>query len=273
MLNLYTSMSKAEKIRLIYSIVVGVFAVALSIAVICVAADIYYSGRGSGVVFARDIVIARLKAVAIPFIVLVGLIACGAVFPLYEVKAKRKPEDAVKLLSAKKPTGGNGEEYTRAINQYNTLRDDRFNLWVGTLVILLICTAAVLCYLLNTANFLGEDITADIFRMVKNILPWIAFAFAVFILATVYNGLIASRQLTALKTVIKTGNGEAQIKYEPKAIATAKRILSSDTTLWVIRSLVFIAAVTFIIVGALNGGARDVLIKAINICTECIGLG
>lgn len=273
MLNLYTSMSKAEKIRLIYSIVVGVFAVALGIAVICVAADIYYSGRGSGVVFARDIVVARLKAVAIPFIVLVGLIVCGAIFPLYEVKAKRKPEDAVKLLSTKMPTGGSGEQYSRALNQYKTLRDNKFNLWVGTLVILLICTAAVLTYLLNTANFLGEDITADIFRMVKNILPWIAFAFAVFILAAVYNGLIASRQLVELKTLIKTGNGEAQAKAEPKAIITAKRFLSSDIALWVVRGAVFVVAVTFIIVGALNGGARDVLIKAINICTECIGLG
>lgn len=32
-------------------------------------------------------------------------------------------------------------------------------------------------------------------------------------------------------------------------------------------------AIAFIIAGALNGGASDVLTKAINICTECIGLG
>lgn len=32
-------------------------------------------------------------------------------------------------------------------------------------------------------------------------------------------------------------------------------------------------AVVFIVVGVLNGGANDVLVKAINICTECIGLG
>ena len=39
------------------------------------------------------------------------------------------------------------------------------------------------------------------------------------------------------------------------------------------RIVVGVTAVVFIIVGALNGGANDVLIKAINICTECIGLG
>ena len=34
-----------------------------------------------------------------------------------------------------------------------------------------------------------------------------------------------------------------------------------------------VIAITFILVGIFNGGANDVLIKAINICTECIGLG
>lgn len=41
----------------------------------------------------------------------------------------------------------------------------------------------------------------------------------------------------------------------------------------VARGVVGAVAVTFIIVGILDGGANDVLVKAINICTECIGLG
>ena len=47
----------------------------------------------------------------------------------------------------------------------------------------------------------------------------------------------------------------------------------SKIMLLVARIAVGVTAVTFIIVGALNGGANDVLVKAINICTECIGLG
>lgn len=43
--------------------------------------------------------------------------------------------------------------------------------------------------------------------------------------------------------------------------------------IWAARAAVGIAAITFIIVGVFNGGAHDVLIKAINICTECVGLG
>ena len=37
--------------------------------------------------------------------------------------------------------------------------------------------------------------------------------------------------------------------------------------------LLLLIAAGLIAAGVLNGGLRDVLIKAINICTECIGLG
>ena len=37
--------------------------------------------------------------------------------------------------------------------------------------------------------------------------------------------------------------------------------------------MLFSIALLFILIGIINGGMKDVLIKAINICTECIGLG
>ena len=39
------------------------------------------------------------------------------------------------------------------------------------------------------------------------------------------------------------------------------------------RIVILCLGVLFIILGVMNGGSRDVLVKAINICTECIGLG
>ncbi len=40
-----------------------------------------------------------------------------------------------------------------------------------------------------------------------------------------------------------------------------------------VRILLYVIAVIFVILGIFNHGMRDVLVKAINICTECIGLG
>ncbi|MBQ7518910.1 MAG: hypothetical protein IJU12_01215 [Clostridia bacterium] len=40
-----------------------------------------------------------------------------------------------------------------------------------------------------------------------------------------------------------------------------------------LRLSLFVLALAFIVLGILNGGLHDVLVKAIQICTECIGLG
>ena len=40
-----------------------------------------------------------------------------------------------------------------------------------------------------------------------------------------------------------------------------------------LRAALYALAALLIAAGILNGGMRDVLVKAINICTECIGLG
>ena len=40
-----------------------------------------------------------------------------------------------------------------------------------------------------------------------------------------------------------------------------------------IRRVLFAAAICFVVMGIFNGSMRDVLVKAIKICTECVGLG
>lgn len=52
----------------------------------------------------------------------------------------------------------------------------------------------------------------------------------------------------------------------PPRTCSAKKVL-------IFRLLLLCLGVLFIIAGVANGGSRDVLVKAINICTECIGLG
>jgi hypothetical protein len=43
--------------------------------------------------------------------------------------------------------------------------------------------------------------------------------------------------------------------------------------LFAVRICLYCVAALLILLGIRNGGMRDVLVKAINICTECIGLG
>ena len=53
----------------------------------------------------------------------------------------------------------------------------------------------------------------------------------------------------------------------------AVEVAAKPAYLPVVRIVLYALAVILIVTGIGNGGMRDVLIKAINICTECIGLG
>ncbi|MBQ6048114.1 MAG: thioredoxin [Oscillospiraceae bacterium] len=46
-----------------------------------------------------------------------------------------------------------------------------------------------------------------------------------------------------------------------------------ENTLKAVRICLLVLAITLIIHGIFNGSMRDVLFKAVRICTECIGLG
>lgn len=263
---------QVEKIQKIYSIVIGVFVVAMGIAIVCVAADIYYSGQGTDVLFSRENVGERLQMLAIPLILLIGAIALGAVFPAYNMTAKYHTEDALHII-LEKPASCEDVKYRATEQEYKKLTNAKYIVMGIKVCALLGCTIAELCYLLNAANFSGTDITAEMLSMTKNVLPFILITFVVLIAATIGNAVISRRQLNTLKTLIKFGNGITQDNCEIHGITRIKQFFASDVILIVIRVIVLVVGVTFIILGTVNGGAHDVLVKAINICTECIGLG
>lgn len=55
--------------------------------------------------------------------------------------------------------------------------------------------------------------------------------------------------------------------------APAAQKTPSEARLRAARLALLVAALALILAGILNGSMRDVLYKAINICTECVGLG
>lgn len=72
---------------------------------------------------------------------------------------------------------------------------------------------------------------------------------------------VADPDLTAIYKAEREAGRDVQAE-----IAKAGRLRA-------VKVAVLIAAIIFIIAGILNGSMEDMLIKAINICTECVGLG
>ena len=89
----------------------------------------------------------------------------------------------------------------------------------------------------------------------KYMLPFILLAIATGIVALV--GILAG-----IRDEMKKNPADDE--------ASGKR---KNTILTITRCVVLAAAIALIIIGIVNGSARDTLYKAITICTECVGLG
>ncbi|MGN1370641.1 MAG: CD1871A family CXXC motif-containing protein [Aristaeellaceae bacterium] len=126
-------------------------------------------------------------------------------------------------------------------------------------VLCAVCAAAMALYLLDLQHFASRDLEDTVGRMVRYAAPWSVAALAVIGTGEFLCIRSMEREITLAKPLDKT-------RLTPKQAANAR-------TTRILRTVLYVAALAMVAAGILNGGMRDVLVKAINICTECIGLG
>lgn len=263
-----------ETIRRIYFIFTGVFVIAMGITFICVAADIYYTGDGVNAAFIREVVAERLLQLAIPFIVLIGVIAVGFLFPVFDhiVKPNNTPR-SLRILEKKWLALDQRKESCMPEKNYLKWTNAKRIVLVAESVVMFSSAVAVLCYLFNTAHFLGQNVTSEVLMMVKHVLPWIISSFTVIIFTSCFNAFADLKRLRELKNLVSSCGAAEHEKEQTHTVHKVNKSFENDKFVWILRVIILILAILFIVFGTLNGGARDVMIKAINICTECIGLG
>ena len=148
---------------------------------------------------------------------------------------------------------------------YDTILKLRKYRTIGFIIISLlslICMIFPCIYIFNTSNFPGVDSNKDILNMSLFILPFIAVIFASFIGYSFYF-------YNSIKKETKILLGYS--KNMPKVVVKEK-FIDSPLFINVVRGVILVTGITFVVLGILNKGFEDVLIKAINICSECIGL-
>lgn len=129
------------------------------------------------------------------------------------------------------------------------------------------CAVIVGCSLISSAYFLQEkhftswDLETVMCSMIFHVSPWILIAFVSAMIATVLCESSYLREIMILN----------QFAHNKRA-DNAPSVKETSMT-FVLRIALYAAAILFIVLGVMNGGLYDVLVKAINICTECIGLG
>ena len=225
--------------------------------------DIYWAGNSpsnldeNGLhiqsVYRAEDVITRLKALRIwaaGYLVL--LIAACIMTPGETRKASAnpmEPDNRLRLMKKKLsvlPESSKAEERLRKKVCYVTF------------AVVVLCAVMSLVFLLNREHFTSWDLEVVMGQMLAHTLPWIVLAFGTVIAAAFVCRRSMEREINQMKGI----SGE-------KIPVTA----SKPSRLPYVRITLYVLAVVLIAEGIGNGGMRDVLIKAINICTECIGLG
>ena len=210
-------------------------------------------------IFTRELAVYqmhRIWPVLIPW--LLALIAAG----IWGEKGKKplqgaqSPERTLALLRARL-----GKLLPEARRE--AIRRRRIVLGGGA--VLALCAVWALAWLLNGQNFASRDLEAVMGAMIRHVLPPLMLAFAVLLIAGRFCAKSRAREREILLAIVKE-------THPPAAKAPMKGIEETPRRAW-LRVAFLVIAAGLILIGIFNGGLNDVFVKAINICTECIGLG
>lgn len=234
--------------------------------------SIYFTGHSpeySGeYVYTAENVGKALSLVAPYFWLWVAMaVAVYVISQIFPTKVKLLKPDVRYTLKRMKKKLGDKTEYD-GNEKYAFIKKEELTiniLWSLCGIFCLIGTIMAIVYLANPAYFPKTNVNREMFNMVVNIFPYAIAAFVFACGITFYQGISSKRQISAVKEL--TSGRKSQKKHSWTMILSDKRVV------WGIRGAILAIAVAFIICGTFNEGMRDVLIKAVNICTECIGLG
>ncbi len=300
------SQEKLRKLHLIYGIVLSCIIIVTGICFIVSCVQIYNSGMRP---FTRESIYTHFISIVVPVILCIVGIIGGMVlslFPLEKQKIKGIIDTGVILRKFNSCAGC----YGVAGNKARKERKIRKNSLCFCITVNVICILISLIYSLNKNNFPAKDINGEMVDAMLFILPCIIVGLgAIYATVLIYNASYARELQITKEAMVKSKNSKhfkatsarlttanaiqtkkkiflmcgepvindrVEIKNAPKKRIQGGQIAQnprSEKSLLGIRLTLLVLAVTFIIIGIFNGGMADVLYKAINICTECIGLG
>ncbi len=210
-----------------------------------------------------------------------------AIFVLGGIVSVIFPKDEVKLRSPKriKPIYNNLLKRVDVNDVQDDLRSSimrerkkRKILLVISAVIIVLEVVLPLIYFLNPKSLPAEngkynrEVMNGILLYVCMLVPLIVYEIIYFIFAN--RSRVHETEL--LKEAIKGGASTPEVPDESEKILpkVSKFFEKNEKPITLGVRIAFIGcAVLFIVLGIVNGGMGDVLVKAVNICAECIGLG
>lgn len=253
---------RAKQIRKIYGISLSAVLVIAGICLMAACCDIYFTGDRT---FSREIVATHFSTVAVPVYLCLVMVILGFVLDIFLPGEKRKPDVEkqygliLQRLHAKTDLSQCDESRRSAV-----LREQKTRKCHKTVSILLlvICSIVFLSYALNGNNFHQHEINDSMIQAMLLLAPCMLVPFAYSVFSAYYSRASMQREINLMK----------QIGFNRSPAPIAEKAQSCKAAV-ILRCVIAAVAVAILVYGYTAGGTADVLTKAINICTECVGLG
>lgn len=251
-----------RRLRLVSGIILTVAIVAAGVCLITACLGIYLSGGDQ--IYTPEKVAHGFSVIAVPVYLCLALTLAGFILELFlpfqkkKRKAEKNPAVTLDRLLSKR----NVENCDPGLKaQILSLRKNRSRDKIITMAVLAVCSIGFLFYGANPANFHQSEINGSMAKAVVILLCCLAIPFGC-ALGSTYRAKNSLQKEIELVRQIPAGETvpPAPVKDYTKLLMIAR---------W---ALVCVA-VAILVYGFFAGGTADVLTKAKNICTECVGLG
>ena len=255
-----------NNIHLIYHILVSVMLVTAGLCLMVACVDIYRSGDRP---FSRGAVAEAFSKIAVPVYFTLALMVAGFILEAFVPRQKkRRPAEKqypviLEKLQKKLDFSLCDEEIQRGIIAERKRRAIHRMI---TLDLLAVGSIVYLAYGINPDNFSLADATGSMVKAMYLLLPCMLVPCGYGIFAAYLEKKSLQKEIELTRQAIAAG-----------AISQAQTCLckaaDSEARIRVARLAIVALAICLIVYGAMSGGTDRVLTKAINICTECVGLG
>ncbi|MBQ4561076.1 MAG: hypothetical protein IJA55_01940 [Clostridia bacterium] len=257
-------MSRRNNVIMLVGKIMGILlSVSIIITGICImmqCVSIYNSGAKNQ--FSREKVEQAFSDISVPIIITVLLLIAVTVFNLFvsgvfsDKQNHKNSSYVLRALNLKKDISALNDP--RILNEHKIRRINSYILAALSITGFGIFFA----YVLNPTNFFDSKGNPEIIRVMSAFCICIVIPFSYAIVSVFINNKSLNREIEISRELVKIA--------EPKKAPTSSNKLIHS---FYFKLGIIIICAVILLYGYFSGGTADVLAKASNLCTECIGLG
>ncbi len=260
-----------KQVRIIYGIVLGISIAVAAICIMGACINIYTAGGEEP--YSRASVAANFLPIAKPVYICLALIIGSFVLNFFCPAEKKtdKPDTNYDLLLNKLYAKIDlSKADTITVLKIDSLKQNCTTFKTISALLLLIGSFV---FLLRSANVVSKLYINDaIIKSMLIMLPCLGIPCGFIIFTAYYIRGAKKKELELVKEALASGAKNQGLQESDLKTEQGKK-LPTGNALLITRCVLVVLGIAILIYGFIAGGTADVLTKAVNICTECVGLG